>query len=90
MIAFDSVNISFALAGGIIGWVQAREKPQDQAVGCIIRSVFAGAAIPTGILLLAAAYDPKLLTEIKDIGVNLIASGLATLYLAYAEFAKDA
>ncbi len=65
MITFDQITVTCGLLGAVIGWFQARGKSKDEQLGQMSRSLFAGATVPTGLLLLASSYDQRLLTDIN-------------------------
>ena len=66
--------------------IQRRKPAPDNKITLVflLSRLTAGSTIPTGLVLVAAAFDSSKLAVIKDVWLSLLAAGIAVLYLAYS------
>jgi hypothetical protein len=63
------------------GW-----RSQNLQLNSIIEKTLAGSAIPTGFYLLACAFKPEWVKNVADLGLYLVAAGIALLYVSVSPF----
>ena len=76
-----SVGIGIAVFILAIITNSIRQKPNK--LETILMRVFAGSAIPTGIVLLFCAFKPAIIAQLEGLNVHISVAGLALLYLSF-------
>jgi hypothetical protein len=76
-------SVAFAILGGL--YLLARNKIKGQPIGLdeIFIGAAAGSAIPTGLILLYAAFVPNVIPTLRGLNVHIAAAGLALLFYAF-------
>lgn len=54
----------------------------------VVSKLLAASSLPTGVLLLASAFDKSLLVHVSDSGIYVAAAGVALLFVGIKELFK--
>jgi len=80
--SFQQVTVGCAILGVVIAvW---RKLPLEG----IVAKLLAASALPTGILLLGCAFHTDWISKLSDLGIYLLAAGVALLYVSLKELWK--
>ena len=80
LISFASVTL--AILAFCVVFILKKSKKQEIHLDDLFMRTFCASAIPTGILLLACAFYPELLTKLTGLNVHIAVAGLALLYVS--------
>ena len=86
LITSQNVNTSSVLLAVITFFVvliKNHRRKRPNVLHRILGQVFAASAIPTGLVLVACAFDIKLIAQLTGLNVHIAAAGLSLLYLAF-------
>lgn len=83
-----SVGLGILIFGTVI--IKNLVTKQQNKLEDILVKVFAGSAIPTGILLLFCAFKPALISHLKNLNIHIAVAGLALIYISCSSlFSKN-
>ena len=86
--SLPQVTVAFAIFGAIYCLVKNRANPPGRTLEMVVSKLLAASSLPTGVLLLASAFDKSLLVHVSDSGVYVAAAGVALLFVGIKELFK--
>jgi hypothetical protein len=84
----QQVTVACAVSGAIYCLIRHRANPSGRTLESVVLKLLAASTIPTGILLLACAFDTSLLRHVSDVGIYVAAAGVALLFVGVKEILK--
>ena len=82
-LSFQQTTVVFAVLGVLLALI--RRLPLDGVVGKLL----AASALPTGLLLLGCAFNTAWIAKLSDLGIYLLAAGVALLYVSVKELLRQ-
>ena len=81
-LSLQQATVACAVVGVVIALL--RKLPLEGILGKLL----AASAVPTGILLLGCAFNTDWISKFSDLGLYLLAAGVALLYVSIKELLK--
>jgi len=83
--SFQQTTVGVALLCAAVAVLRGPQKPGGLRLEDVIAKLLAGSSIPTGLYLMACAFDTSLVAMLTELGLYLAAAGLALLYVSVKE-----
>ena len=87
-LSFQQTTVACAVVGAVIAIFQQWRTLDKLRLEAVVSKLLAGSTVPTGLFLLACAFNPALVSRLSEVGLYLAAAAIALLYVSIAELAK--
>lgn len=84
----QQVTVACAVLGALYCLIRNRSNPAKRTLEEVLLKLLSASTIPTGLLLLACAFDNSLLKHVSDFGIYVAAAGIALLFVSIKELLK--
>jgi hypothetical protein len=84
--SLGQATIGAGIGSSLVAFTQGLRRHENLKLDVIIAKTLAGSALPTGLYLVVCAFDPDRVKTLADIGLYLLAAGVALLYVSIVPF----
>lgn len=84
----QQVTVACAVLGAMYCLFKHRANPSNRTLEAVVLKLLAASTMPTGMLLLASAFDTSLLMHVSDVGIYVAAAGISLLFVGIKELLK--
>jgi hypothetical protein len=82
------ISVAFGLIAFVGYWVKDIRASRKPSLEELITRVFAASAIPTAVVLLTCAVEPKIIQSLQGLNIYIAAAALVLLFVSWSNLTK--